>query len=173
MDAAPLRAGLAAGAGARGAAVRTGFAGTPPFTESARQLARVGGQPHVQRLLGVAMAGALTGVLVEFLFYLIASAAPRSVEGNAKFFASAYLVMHGSAFLLQIALYRRLQRRIGVTGMLMLLPLVLFGGASALLAGAAAIVGQGLRLAEGGVKQSLHRSSWEQAFLPVRRSEPV
>lgn len=166
------------------AAVLAGPAAAPAEAETtaeasraapvARFLQRVAGvarQPYVRRLTLIAMVGALTGVLVEFLFYLLASSSSRSMGGNARFFANAYLVMNGSAFLLQVAAFRPLQRWIGITGTLLTLPLVLFGGASALLAGLVMTIGPGLRIAEGGVKQSLHRSSWEQAFLPVKGSD--
>ena len=62
-----------------------------------------------------------------------------------------------------------LQRRVGVNGSLMLLPLSLFGGALFLAASTSAIAREGLRVAEGGLKSSIHRSNWEQAFLPIRR----
>ncbi len=137
----------------------------------ARRILAVGREPYVGRLVLVGMMGALTGVLVEFLFYLIAASAPRTMGANARFFANAYLVMNASALLLQVLAFRPMQRRVGITGMLMALPLVLFGGAAALLAGLAMTIGSGLRIAEGGVKQSLHRSSWEQAFLPVKRAD--
>ncbi|MEO5616234.1 MAG: hypothetical protein ABIS67_00540 [Candidatus Eisenbacteria bacterium] len=127
----------------------------------------MGGHDYVRRLALVAMAGAVTGVLVEFLFYMISASSPRTAAGHARYFAGAYLVMHAGAFVLQVAFYGPLQRRIGVSGTLMALPLVLLGGSMALLTGAAMAIGQALRIAEGGVKQSVHRSSWEQAFLPV------
>jgi len=122
-----------------------------------RRVLGVAREPYVRRLAMVAMVGALTGVLVEFLFYLLAASSARSMGGNARFFANAYLVMNASAFLLQVVVFRPLQRWIGITGTLLTLPLVLFGGASVLLAGLVMTVGSGLRIAEGGVKQSLHR----------------
>jgi ATP/ADP translocase len=154
-----------------GDAERGSRSGAGRLARFARRVLAVGREPYVGRLILVGMMGALTGVLVEFLFYLIAASAPRTMGANARFFASAYLVMNASALLLQLVAFRPMQRRIGITGMLMALPLVLFGGAAALLAGLAMAIGSGLRIAEGGVKQSLHRSSWEQAFLPVRRAD--
>ncbi len=35
--------------------------------------------------------------------------------------------------------------------------------------GASMTIRSGLRLTEGGLKASLHRSSWEQAYLPIKR----
>ena len=58
----------------------------------------------------------------------------------------------------------RIQRRIGVHGSLLILPVALFGGAGALLVNASILARSGLRLVEGGLKMSIHRSNWEQAF---------
>ncbi len=146
---------------------RSSWTGPAALAGAASDLRRVGGSPYVRRLVAIAMVAAVTGVLVEFLFYLLAGLSPRTASGNAKFFAMAYLIMNSGAFVLQVVFYPPLQRRIGVTGVLMALPLALFGGSAALLAGAGMLVGQGLKIVEGGVKQSVHRSSWEQAFLPV------
>ena len=60
----------------------------------------------------------------------------------------------------------RLQRALGVGGALLVLPGVLLGGGTALLVSGSAVVRAVLRITEGGLKSSVHRTSWEQAYLP-------
>ncbi len=43
------------------------------------------------------------------------------------------------------------------------------GGAAALIASTTLLARSGLRAAEGGLKASIHRSNWEQAFVPIAR----
>jgi ATP/ADP translocase len=52
-------------------------------------------------------------------------------------------------------------------GGLMVLPLALIGRATFVTAAATALSRSVLRVTEGGLRSSVHRSIWEQAFLPV------
>jgi AAA family ATP:ADP antiporter len=125
-------------------------------------------------LLLAAMAGAVAGLLVEFQFYLAASGmmsgpAAEAASG-ARFFANAYLALNLAAFAVQLAVFPALERRVGIAGTLLVLPLALLGGAGALAASATAFLRTLLRVTEGGLKASIHRASWEQAFLAVPRA---
>jgi hypothetical protein len=122
-------------------------------------------------LLAVAMSAALAGTLVEFQFYITASAAKQSGRQNADFFASFYLVLNAIAFLGQIYLMPRVQRAIGVMGSLFILPAALLGLAGALFVNASILLRSTLRVTEGGLKSSIHRSNWEQAYLALGRAE--
>ena len=53
----------------------------------------------------------------------------------------------------------------------MVLPFALIGGASFASAAATAFSLSVLRVTEGGLRSSVHRSIWEQAFIPVEASE--
>src|SRR5688572_26058504 len=55
-------------------------------------------------LLAVAMSASLVGTLIEFQFYITASAARQGGRENADFFASFYVVLNAIAFLGQIYL---------------------------------------------------------------------
>jgi hypothetical protein len=125
-------------------------------------------------LLFAAMAGAVAGLLVEFQFYLAASGMMRGpaaeAASGARFFANAYLALNLAAFAVQLAVFPALERRVGIAGTLLVLPLALLGGAGALAASATALVRTLLRVTEGGLKASIHRASWEQAFLAVPRA---
>lgn len=53
----------------------------------------------------------------------------------------------------------------------MVLPLALIGAASFVTAAATALSRSVLRVTEGGLRSSVHRSIWEQAFIPLDSTE--
>jgi len=122
-------------------------------------------------LLAVAMSASLAGTLIEFQFYITASAARQSGRQNADFFASLYLLLNAIAFFGQIYIMPRVQRAIGVMGSLFILPAALLGLAGALFVNASILLRSTLRVTEGGLKSSIHRSNWEQAYLALGRAE--
>jgi ATP:ADP antiporter, AAA family len=124
------------------------------------------GDRYVALLAAIALLGSIVGVLIEFQFY--ASTAGRA--SMAKTFADFYLWLNGAALILQVFVTPALQRRVGVYGSLLVLPVSLVGGASLALATGSAAARAALRIAEGGIKSSVHRSSWEQSYLPVDRA---
>jgi len=124
---------------------------------------------YATRLLVVAMLAAAVGVLIEFQFYMTVAAMARNSRDRAGVFANAYLLLNGLALALQFWVLPRLQRTVGASGALLVLPGVLLGAGVALLASAATVLRAAARVAEGGLKSSIHRTSWEQAFLPFDR----
>jgi len=122
---------------------------------------------YVGLLLVVAMTASLTGIFIEFQFYLAAATSNNSGQQNVRFFANFYLLLNGGALLVQLYVMPRLQRLVGVGGSLLIMPVAILGGAAALAGYATPLMRSGLKLAEGGLKASVHRSNWEQAFLPV------
>lgn len=128
-------------------------------------------QPYPALLLAVGMAGSLVGVLVEFQLYVAAAASGADARANASFFASVYLILNGAALLLQLYAMPRLQRAVGIDGSLHVLPGALLSGAVALVASASLLARSLLRVAEGGLKASIHRVNWEQAYLPLRHAD--
>lgn len=144
--------------------------GSRPTSADFRAVLR---QRYSLLLLAIAAIAALVGVLIEFQFYLTAATSGNSGRENADFFASIYLVLHGTALAVQLYVMPRLQGLIGVHGSLLVLPGVLLGGTAVLLANASAAIRSALRIAEGGLKSSIHRASWEQAYLPLSRPQRV
>ncbi len=122
-------------------------------------------------LLAVVVIASLSGVLIEFQFYLAAAMSGNSGRQNASFFANIYLVLNGMALLVQLYLMPRLQHAIGVQGSLLVLPGALLGGTAALLATTSSATRSALRVLEGGLKSSIHRANWEQAYLPLSRAQ--
>ena len=126
---------------------------------------------YTRALLAVGVAAAVVGVFVEFQFYVAASLSERAGREQAAFFASFYLVLNLAAFVVQVWVLPRVLRRVGVGGALLVLPVALVGGAAGLAASASVLAVSVVRVAEGGLKSSIHRASWEQAYLPLAKSE--
>ncbi|HXG52674.1 MAG TPA: Npt1/Npt2 family nucleotide transporter [candidate division Zixibacteria bacterium] len=122
-------------------------------------------------LLLISMTGALAGLLIDFQFYAAAAAAALGPRGNTGFFANFYIMLNLGSLLLQLFATPKIQDRIGLRGGLMVLPLALIGGATFVTAAATAISRSVLKVTEGGIRSSIHRSIWEQAFLPVDSAE--
>lgn len=118
-------------------------------------------------LLCVAMAAALTSIFVEFQFYLAAATSGNDGRENASFFAGFYTVLNVGALVMQVLVLPRLQRWLGVHGSLLIMPVAILSGAAMLVGSTSLVLRSGLRLTEGGLKASIQRSSWEQAFLSL------
>ncbi|MGE5216109.1 MAG: hypothetical protein ACM3SP_03785 [Chloroflexota bacterium] len=118
-------------------------------------------------LLFISMTGALAGLLIDFQFYAAATGASMGAKGNANFFANFYILLNFSSLLLQLFATPKIQDKIGLRGGLMVLPFALIGGATFATAAATALSRSVLRVTEGGLRSSVHRSIWEQAFIPV------
>ena len=128
-------------------------------------------KPYAVTLLFIAMTGALAGLLIDVQFYISATSASMGSKGNANFFANFYIMLNFSSLLLQLFATPKIQDKIGVGGGLMVLPFALIGGAGFASAAATAFSLAVLRVTEGGLRSSVHRSIWEQAFIPVASSE--
>ena len=122
-------------------------------------------------LLFISMVGALAGLLIDFQFYAAAASAKMGSKGNASFFANFYILLNFSSLLLQLFATPKIQDRVGLRGGLMVLPIALIGGATFVTAAATALSRSVLRVTEGGLRSSVHRSIWEQAFIPVESTE--
>jgi ATP/ADP translocase len=122
-------------------------------------------------LLFISMTGALAGLLIDFQFYATAAGASMGAKGNANFFANFYILLNFSSLLLQLFATPKIQEKIGLRGGLMVLPFALVGGAAFATAAATAFSRSVLRVTEGGLRSSVHRSIWEQAFIPVDSAE--
>lgn len=115
----------------------------------------------------ISMTGALAGLFIDFQFYAAAAGANMGSKGNASFFANFYILLNFSSLLLQLFATPKIQDKVGLRGGLMVLPFALIGGATFVTAAATALSRSVLRVTEGGLRSSVHRSIWEQAFIPV------
>ncbi len=122
-------------------------------------------------LLFISMTGALAGLLIDFQFYAAAASANMGSKGNTSFFANFYILLNLMSLLLQLFATPKIQDKVGLRGGLMVLPLALIGAASFATAAATALSRSVLRVTEGGLRSSVHRSIWEQAFIPLDSTE--
>ena len=127
--------------------------------------------PYALTLLLIAMTGALAGLLIDVQFYISATSAGMGSRGNVNFFANFYIMLNLSSLALQLFAAPKIQDKIGIRGGLMVLPFALVGGASFASAAATAFSLSVLRVTEGGLRSSIHRSIWEQAFIAVDSGE--
>jgi ATP/ADP translocase len=127
--------------------------------------------PYALTLLFISMTGALAGLLIDVQFYISATMATMGSKGNANFFANFYIMLNFGSLLLQLFATPKIQDKIGIRGGLMVLPFALVGGASFAGAAATAFSLSVLRVTEGGLRSSVHRSIWEQAFVAVDSRE--
>jgi AAA family ATP:ADP antiporter len=123
--------------------------------------------PYAITLVFIAMTGALAGLLIDVQFYIAAASANLGSKGNAGFFANFYIMLNFFSLLFQLFVTPRIQQKIGIHSGLMILPFALVGGAGFAGAAATAFSLSALRVTEGGLRSSIHRSLWEQAFIPI------
>jgi hypothetical protein len=131
------------------------------------------GSRYGAALFGMGVLGAVVGVLIEFQFYWAASTSGAAEREQSRHFANLYLVLNAAALIVQLVVMPRIQRSLGIAGSLMVMPAMLLGGAL-LASQSAGLAARGaLRVTEGGLKASIHRANWEQAFLPVGSERDV
>jgi AAA family ATP:ADP antiporter len=124
--------------------------------------------PFLVRIAGLV---ALSTAAVLTVDYLFKSTAARFIAPAAlgEFFARYYAAMNGISLIVQLLLAGRIIRRIGVTGAVAVMPLLLLGGgATALLGGGVLLVVLGLKAVDGGLRYSLNRVATELLYLPLR-----
>lgn len=124
---------------------------------------------YARNLLLISMAAAFAGLLIDAQFYI--SAATSDTKDKASFFANFYIYLNLSSLLLQVFLAHRIHDKVGLRGGLLILPFALVGAATFSTAMVSALSRTVLKVTEGGIKSSIHRSFWEQAFIPIHKGE--
>ncbi|MFQ5739166.1 MAG: hypothetical protein ACE5JX_09130 [Acidobacteriota bacterium] len=133
-------------------------------------LKRLLAEPYIRGLFGVSALGALAALLIDFQFY---ASVTFSGHTSSFFFANFYTVLNLASLSLQLLVAPRIQSRLGVAGALSVLPLALLGGLGVVAYPGATLLSRSLlKITESGVKASVHRSVWEQVFLPIQRGRP-
>ncbi|MEJ7729388.1 MAG: hypothetical protein WKG00_09235 [Polyangiaceae bacterium] len=167
-----LAAGLFVGAAALAARVPV-----PPAAERAPQatrrtwwrgdLAALRKDRFVLLVAAMTTLGTATALVADYLFK---STAARSFQPQelGSFFATFYAVQNSVALLVQVVVTGLLVRRIGVTGGLAVLPLLMCtGGLSGVVSGGA-VAAFAAKGADGSMRHSLHRVASELVLLPMR-----
>ena len=123
-------------------------------------------QRYIQILFGISGLSALAALYIDFQFYAMATISSQS---HAQFFANFYIILNLASLILQLIAAPWMQARLGTGGALMVLPTVLVGSAGAVSFTTTILSRSILKITEGGLKSSIHRSTWEQTFLPIDR----
>ncbi len=126
---------------------------------------------YARNLLLISVTGALAGLFIDFQFYASASSTGMDSKSSTNFFANFYIILNLGSLVLQLFAAPKIQDKVGLRGGLMILPLALVGGATFVTAAGTALSRSALRVTEGGLKSSIYRSLWEQAFIPVKSDE--
>ena len=138
---------------------------------SMRDIGEQIGHPYIKSLLATALAAGFVGVLIEFLFFYSVAASMGSGQENSAFFSGFYLTLTVGSLVLQLTATPLLQRFAGVRGSLLVLPISIAAGSILVVAGGVGLGYFGLRVLEGGLKSSVHRSNWEQTYGRISQAK--
>ncbi|HWO20991.1 MAG TPA: hypothetical protein VNO30_19625 [Kofleriaceae bacterium] len=134
----------------------------PP--EAAMHLQRA--RKFVRLLLVLAMISTVTLTLGDLAFKrVLAERLPP--EELATAFGQVYAVLNVVGLAVQLAIAPRLFAKLGVGGALVILPLLVVGGAFGFAMTGATVAILVLKLGDGGLRHSLHRVGSEILYLPV------
>ena len=125
-------------------------------------------QRYILALFGISGLSALAALYIDFQFYAMVTISGKS---HAQFFANFYILLNGASLGLQLIVAPWMQSRFGVGGALMVFPTAL-AGSTGIVSFTTTILSRAiLKVTEGGLKSSIHRSTWEQVFLPIGREK--
>lgn len=126
-------------------------------------------EPYARRIAVAALLAPVVATGIDFVFKSVVSDRLATTE-LGPFFARYNAVVYATALLVQVVLASRLLRWLGVTRSLVVLPLLLFGGAGALAAAGGLAAAMALRGTDVVLRHSLHRAATEILYLPVGRA---
>ena len=123
--------------------------------------------PYVKRIALLTVLSTATLLFVDYAFKAVTQ--ERIAEANlARFLAMYYMGINAAALLIQVVMAMRVLQRAGTVLSLSILPLTLIVTAGAPLIFGGALAGAILtRGAEGSLRHSLHKVSFELLFLPL------
>jgi ATP/ADP translocase len=165
---------VTAGAVAFGIATVAAFALAPhPLPGEAPPAAPPEAATHLRRarrfvrlLLVLAMISTITLTLGDLAFKRVL-AERLAPEELAPAFGQIYAVLNIVGLAVQLAIAPRLFAKLGVGGALVILPLLVVGGALGFALTGATVAILVLKLGDGGLRHSLHRVGSEILYLPV------
>jgi len=133
--------------------------------EVKRCFKEVGKHPYTRRVVILALLSTLTFTFVDYVFKSVVAREIPPEELGA-FFATLSIVLNAGSLLSQLTLVRLLDR-VGLPYALALLPLLLLGGGVGIAVGGGLVAAIGMKLADGSLRHSLHRTSTELLFVPM------
>ncbi|MEM9835227.1 MAG: Npt1/Npt2 family nucleotide transporter [Bacteroidota bacterium] len=125
---------------------------------------------HLSLLAAIIALSVITAKLVDYQFSALAAESIVDSDRLTAFFGFWFSTFNLIGFFIQLLLTQRVVQYIGVSGALLFLPLGLSVGTffMFLMPGLGAAIFS--RLADGSLKQSLHRAAIEMLFLPLNKA---
>ena len=134
--------------------------------DSAKALAQ---DPYAVRVSLLIMTGGMTLSVADYLFKSVI-AAEIPAEQLAEWLSRVYLGLNLLSILLLGVGVTPLLRRLGIDRSLAVMPSLFALAAAGVLAGATLVSTIGMKLADGALRYSLHKTSTELLFLPMSSS---
>lgn len=123
--------------------------------------------PYLRQMALLAALSTSALLVSDYLFKSIAAQRVPAAELGA-FFARTYAVLNALSLGVQLLLTGRVLRQVGVVPALVLLPILIFGGASGVfLSGGALAMALVIKGADGSLRYSLHRVAAELLWMPL------
>ena len=123
--------------------------------------------PYLRQMALLAALSTSALLVSDYLFKSIAAERVPAAELGA-FFARTYAVLNALSLGVQLLLTGRVLRQVGVVPALVLLPILIFGGASGVfLSGGALTMALVIKGADGSLRYSLHRVAGELLWMPL------
>jgi ATP/ADP translocase len=134
------------------------------FTEMFSMIKR---SRHLTYLVGIIALTMATASFVDYQFKTVSAAAYPEKENLTAFLGLFYGRLSLVSLLLQVVFSYRILSALGVTGIVMFLPLGLLFGSAAMFIYPGLIAGVMLRGADGALKYSFDKTGRELLFLPI------
>lgn len=122
--------------------------------------------PYLRRLFALVLLGTLTVTTTDFVFKsaVAASVAPEQL---GEFFARYYAGLNALALVVQVLFASWLLRVAGVNRTLLVLPVLLLGGAAAFAIAPTLLVALVLKGSDGSLRHSVNRTGMELLYVPL------
>jgi ATP/ADP translocase/HEAT repeat protein len=136
-----------------------------PFRQA---LAAIGGSPYLRLLAALVLLVAIATQWTTFQLSVVADARfGGDADAITQFFGTFNFIVGATSFLLQLLLTGALLNRIGVTGAVLLLPLVLAAGSALTFAFPVFLAVLFVNAADQGFRFSVDKAAYELLYLPI------
>lgn len=137
------------------------------IVDSARFVAR---HRYGRRVVLLMVSATVCVTLADFVFKsTVAANVPAAELGT--YFGTVSFIVNLLSLVIQVAVVSLVVRRLGVTGALAVLPVLLIFGGSAMFVFANLAAAVAIKAADGSLRYSLHRTASELVFLPLADAE--
>jgi ATP/ADP translocase len=131
-------------------------------------------RPYLRRLFRLMLLSAAALTLVDYIFKSVAASSVPA-DRLAEFFSTAYLILNLLSLLVQVGLVGRLLRTLSVDQVLGLTPFLVTAGTLVIIMFYTlwpllfVFPVMGLKVVDGSLRYSLHRTTLETLFVPLTR----